>query len=244
MDPKTKFRLYRFSVWCGVIVLIGNTIAFNLVGHIFPPVDPSASPAEMAAFIQDHRNEIKFAVILMAFVAPLFYFFAVITSLQMRRIEGEWGLLSMIQLTTGVVAPTGWVYPLATLSVATFREGRSPEQISLIVDQFYLTYVGVAVIFTINILSIGIAALVDKRANPVFPRWFGWFNVIICIPFAPGAFVYATQTGPFAWNGAFALWIPSVCFGIWKVTMIVMLLRAVKSEEQETLALEPAMAMA
>lgn len=46
-------------------------------------------------------------MVIMGLFASIFYAFAVIISLQIRRIEGGWGLLSMIQLTTAVVAPTG-----------------------------------------------------------------------------------------------------------------------------------------
>jgi hypothetical protein len=83
--------------------------------------------------------------------------------------------------------------------------------------------------------SIGLAAFVDKRPNPVFPRWFGYLNFILGIALLPGVFVYVASDGPFAWNGLFTNIIPSIAFLIWKIAMIVVLLKAVKSEERETL---------
>ncbi|WP_329530337.1 hypothetical protein OG568_04295 [Streptomyces sp. NBC_01450] len=240
MDVKLKFKLYRMSVWCGVVVVIANTLAFSVFGHLSPPVSPSDNAQQVADFLTEHRTGILWAVVTMGVFAPFFYPFAVITSLQMRRIEGGWGLLSMIQLTTAVVAPTGWVYPLAVLATAAYRPHRSPELMQLLSDQFWLTYVGVAVIFVINVAVIGLSALIDRRPEPVFPRWFGWLNLVLAAAFFPGVFVYVATDGPFAWDGLFTVLIPSIAFVVWKIAMIVVLLRAVKSEEREVLGQQTA----
>lgn len=236
MDDTVKFRLYRLSVWCGLAVLVAFTVAFTIVGRLTPPISPSAGAAYVAGFLAYDRNGILWAVVIMGLCAPLFYPFAVVTSLQIRRIEGGWGLLSMVQLTTAVVAPTGWLYPLAVLATAAFRPGRDPQLLLMLSDQFWLTYVGVAVIFVVNVAVIGVSALVDRRPQPVFPRWFGYLNLVVAVALLPGVFVYVSNTGPFAWNGLFAMMVPAVAFVVWKITMIVVLLRAVKSEELESRA--------
>jgi hypothetical protein len=235
MELKTKFRLHRMSVWAGVVVLIANLVAFFVVGKLFPPISPTSTAAEVTAFLTENRSGILWAVVIMGIFAPFFYAFAVVTSLQIRRIEGGWGILSMIQLTTAVVAPTGWVYPMAVLATAAYRPDRNPELLLMMSDQFWLTYVGVAVIFVLNVASIGLAAIVDKRANPVFPRWFGYLNFFLALSFFPGVFIYIFTEGPLSWNGLFALWIPACAFPVWKIAMIICLLKAVKSEEKEAL---------
>jgi hypothetical protein len=233
VDDKVKFRLYRLSVWCGVAVLVAFTIAFTIVGKLTPPISPTATADQVAGFLAQNRSGILWAVVIMGVFAPLFYPFAVVTSLQMRRIEGGWGLLSMVQLTTAVVAPTGWLYPMAVFATAAYRPGRDPQLILLLSDQFWLTYVGIAAIFVVNVAVIGVSALVDRRPKPVFPRWFGWLNIVAAVALLPGVFVYVSSDGPFAWNGLFAMIIPSVAFLVWKVSMLIVLFRAVKSEELE-----------
>ncbi|WP_284742404.1 hypothetical protein [Amycolatopsis sp. RTGN1] len=242
MDDKVKFRLYRLSVWCGVAVLVAFTVAFTIVGKLTPPISPTATADQVAGFLAQNRSGILWAVVIMGVFAPLFYPFAVVTSLQMRRIEGGWGLLSMVQLTTAVVAPTGWLYPMAVFATAAYRPGRDPQLVLLLSDQFWLTYVGIAAIFVVNVAVIGVSALVDRRPKPVFPRWFGWLNIIAAVALLPGVFVYVSSDGPFAWNGLFAMIIPSVAFLVWKVSMLVVLFRAVKSEELEAREVVPATA--
>ncbi|MFL6022022.1 MAG: hypothetical protein ACJ72O_01665 [Marmoricola sp.] len=233
VDPVIKFRLYRFSVWCGLIVLVAFTVSSFIVGNLFPPISPSAGPAEVKEFLVDNRTNILVATVILGIFAPLFYPFAIITSLQIRRIEGGWGLLSMLQLATAIVAPTGWVYPMAVLATAAYRPERDADLMMLLSDQYWLTYIGVAVIFVVNVASIGLAILLDRRAEPIFPRWLGWMNLVLSIAFFPGVFVYLVTDGPLAWDGIFALGIPSTAFFIWKICMIWALRRAVNSQEKE-----------
>lgn len=235
MNPRTNFRLQRLSVWCGIFVAVGAIIAYYVVGHLSPP-SPTTGADEIKRSLVENRTGILWCVVLMNLIAPFFYFFAVVTSMQMKRIEGGWGLLSMVQVTTAVVAPTGWVYPLAGIAALVYRTDRSPELYLMFSDLYWLTYVGVAFIFSINIFSIGLAALVDKRTDPVFPRWTGWANIVFAVAFAPGVFVYAFQTGPLTFNGFFAMMIPSIAFPLWKIMMTYVLLRAIKQEEREFFA--------
>ncbi|GAA5149047.1 hypothetical protein GCM10023321_12340 [Pseudonocardia eucalypti] len=236
MDERVKFRLYRLSVWCGAVVMIAFAVAFSGVGNLYPPPSPTADAQAIAGFLAENRTGILSAVVIMGIFAPFFYPFAVVTSLQMCRIEGGWGLLSMVQLTTAVVAPTGWIYPLAVLATAVYRPGRDPQLMLLLSDQYWLTYVGVAVIFVVNVWVIGLAALVDRRPEPVFPRWFGYLNFALGVVLLPGVFVYLFTEGPLAWDGLFTTYLPSAAFLVWKILMIYVLLRAVNSEEREALA--------
>lgn len=38
----------------------------------------------------------------------------------------------------------------------------------------------------------------------------------------------------FPWNGLFAFWIPGAAFGGWYIAMTLMMLRAIKRPDQET----------
>lgn len=237
LDPVVKFKLYKLCVWSTLIVFFANTIFFFFLGGLFPPPSPTLGPVEITAWLMERRTGILWCTVAMGFAAPFFYFFAVITSLQIRRIEGEFGLLSYLQLTTAVVAPTGWLYPLATISTAVYRPERAPEMIQMLNDSYWLTYVGVAFIFSINIFVIGLAALLDRRQNPVFPRWFGYSNMFFAFVFAPGTLIYPFIEGPLAWDGLFAVYMPATAFPIWQITMLYCLFKAVKSEEAEERAM-------
>ncbi|KPI18895.1 hypothetical protein OK074_1359 [Actinobacteria bacterium OK074] len=236
MRKDLHFRLERLSAWCGFVLLVGFIVAFS-VGHLIPALDPASSPKEVVAFLTDHRTGILAATAIMVLLVPFEYPFVVVTSMQMRRVEGGWGLLSMTQALTGVVAPIGFFFPMAILSAAAFRpEAHSADVLSAMSDIFWLMLTGNACIFVLQVWSIGYASFIDHRAKPVFPRWFGWLNIVLGVLLIPGAFVFLTDSGPFAWNGLLANVIPSLVYFVWKIATPIVLLRAIKSEEEEAAA--------
>jgi hypothetical protein len=234
MEQRDRIRLLRLSAWSGFVVLVVFATCFFVLAKITPPMSPRMSPEEVVDFLVEHQSGILLAVVIMMLLIPLEYAFVVATSLQMCRIEGGWGLLSMIQLTTGVVAPVGFSYPMAILATAAYRpQERSPEVVRTLTDVFWLMYVGIAAIFVLQVVVIGLAAVLDRRSEPVFPRWFGYYNFVMGVLLAPGVAVYMFKSGPLAWDGLLAFTIPSLCYFSWKIITPIILLRAIKSEEAE-----------
>ncbi|MCX5096102.1 hypothetical protein OOK36_46460 [Streptomyces sp. NBC_00365] len=226
-------RLERVSAWCGVVLMVGFIVAFS-AGHLLTPVDPKMSPADLVTFLHDHRTGILWCTVIMVLAVPFEYPYVVVTSLQMKRVEGGWGLLSMIQLTTGVVAPLGFFFPLAILSAAAYRpQIHSPDVLAALTDIFNLMLVGNACIFVLQVWSIGCTAFIDHREKQVFPKWYGWLSIVLGVLLIPGAFVFVTNSGPFAWNGVLANTIPSLTYFVWKIATPYVLLKAIRSEEQE-----------
>ena len=67
---------------------------------------------------------------------------------------------------------------------------------------------------------------------PIFPRWLAFYNLWSALLMAPGSLIPFFKTGPFAWDGLFAFWLPATVFGIWFVVMQVMVLKAIRAEQE------------
>jgi hypothetical protein len=88
-------------------------------------------------------------------------------------------------------------------------------------------------------ITIGAAILRDKRANPIFPRWSAYLNFWCAFLFMPGGLVVFFKHGPFGWNGLIAWWLLLTAFGVWVLTMSVLLLReAIPHQEREQSVLQ------
>lgn len=237
MNREMSLKYQRFSAYSGFLVMIVVGFCFFSLAKLQPPFSPEWTPEEVKEFLVDNRSGILWSTVIISFVVPLEYLFVITTSWQMRRIEGGWGHLSMIQLLTGVVAPIGFMYPLFVISTAAYRaEERSPEILQVLTDLFFFMYVGFALVFVLQVLAIGAAVLIDKRPNPVFPRWFAYLNFLLGVVLAPGAFIFVFKDGPLAWNGLFAFWLPSMAYLVWKIATPILLLKAAKSEYEESAA--------
>jgi hypothetical protein len=75
--------------------------------------------------------------------------------------------------------------------------------------------------------------LLDRSADPVFPRWAGYLNLWATICLTPGSLVPFFHDGPLAWDGLTALYLPLVAFASWVIVNSVLLLRAIGLQRDE-----------
>lgn len=227
----TKNQL--ICAWAGPVFLLLFFIGFWPISKFFPPHLPSASAAEIAAIYQQDTNMIRLGLLVMmigsAFLAP----FVAVISIQMKRIEGQFPVLAYTQLGSGALGVLILTIPIMVFTATAFRPERSAELTQLFNDLGWMMFVmpfGPAVIQS---LAIGLAILSDKRPQPVFPRWLGFFNFWVAVLFLPSGLLTFYKLGPFAWNGLIAFWIPTIVFGAWFMVMFPMLLKAIKSQALE-----------
>jgi hypothetical protein len=82
--------------------------------------------------------------------------------------------------------------------------------------------------------SVGYAILNDPSPRPLFPRWMGFVNLALALLFTGSTFCSIFFTGPLAWNGLIAFWLPAIDFGNWFVIMFFALRQAAKREDYES----------
>jgi hypothetical protein len=223
----------RICIWCGIAFAVLFLVAFLIAGFI-PPPSPSLGADQIAAIFRERTQSIRLGGILMSLGAVLIFPWVSAISVQMKRIEGPSSPFTYTQLISGGVGVLLFITPIIVLQTAAYRpELRSPETTLVLNDLAWLYFVGTPFLACIQNTSIGIAVLLDKRTVPVLPRWVGYFNLWTALGFAPGIVIPFFKSGPLAWTGVFAWWIPLTLFGLWIVVMVVMLLKAVKAQELE-----------
>ncbi|HEX4359551.1 MAG TPA: hypothetical protein VH141_18610 [Pseudonocardia sp.] len=227
-------RNQRLCAWSGPLMLVLFCIGFWGVARLIPPPVPGWSATDLAHYLAEHQTRIRIGLVIsMLGVAPGFAF-PVAILLQLRRIEGPSSPLAYVQLVTGLLTPVLFILPMFAMAAAAYRpETRSPEITEALNDLGWLMLVGFGGPAILQNIAIAVAVFGDRRAEPVFARWVGYFNVWAALLFLPGLLVICFQGGPFAWNGVFAFWVPLSVFGAWYVVMTVALLRAVDQEERE-----------
>ncbi|ONH31332.1 hypothetical protein BL254_23235 [Protofrankia sp. BMG5.30] len=159
--------------------------------------------------------------------------FVAAISVQLKRIEGSHTPLTYAQLGLGATLPVAFFPPLYYFLSASFRPERSPESIQMLNDMGWLPFTGIIYAIFVQNLVIGIAVLRDKRAEPIFPRWYGYFNIWCALLYCPASLDVFAKTGPIAWNGLLTWWLSLVAFFLWLVVTIVVILKAITSQQKE-----------
>lgn len=227
----TKYQLW--SVWAGPVFLVLYIIAFCLIAGFVPPTDPSMSEAELFDFYQQNRNWIRAGQLLgMVFSALLMPWFAVI-SVQMARIEGRFPVLAATQFGGGVLLVVYFILCSMLWQAAAYRADLDPHVLRTFHDFSWITFVMVYPTYVLQVFAIALVGFMDRSEQPTFPRWVCFFNLWVGVAVVGSSLVPFFKTGPFAYNGLFAFYIPVTFFIIWLVIMSALLQKAVKRQAYE-----------
>jgi hypothetical protein len=239
-NPTDRFSptLLKLCGWCGVAFLVLLGIGWIPLAHFVPPPAPSDSAPQIAHFFAQHRDGIRFGMILTMIGSTLLMPFFAAMVIHMRRIEGRHSVLAWIVLGLGAIFVLEFIYLAFFWQVATFRAGRSSALIQLLDDMAWIPFLGLTSTAIVQNIAFGWAILTDKRANPIFPRWLGYFNFWVALLFTPGTFNMFFKHGPLAWNGLLAFYLPLGVFFIWIIVVSVYLVKAAGHQVAERAELE------
>lgn len=230
MDRTTE----RWCIYCGPLLMVVFLAGFWLVGGLVPPPSPNQTAQTLAAYYADDAIRIRIGLMISMLAAGLSFPFTVAIFMQMRRIEGGIGPLGCTQLVTGLMNGPLFILPMIFLAAAIFRVGTAdPSTVQALSDLAWLAFVGIPAPAVVQLCAIALAVFRDHSPRPTFARWIGYFNVWCALSFLPGILVICFKTGPFAWNGIIAFWIPLSIFGTWFFVMAWVMLRALKEETLE-----------
>ncbi|WP_156767972.1 hypothetical protein [Mycobacterium sp. E1386] len=226
-------RIEKASAWLGVAMLGGFLVMFWFIAGLIPPMSPALTAEQTARIYSDNQLRIRIGLALMILLAYLFAPFFALLSRQVRRIEGYWGVMSLTQLLLSVTFPFGFSLCALFAVAAAYRPERNPDVTQALSDLFWFVFVGMVGPLITQVVILAFCVFIDRRRVPSFPRWFGYFNIWYAVLGVPGCAIYLFKTGPLAWNGMFAFWIPLTVFCIWMVVTAIMLTKAVDVEAAE-----------
>lgn len=223
-------RVQTICVAMGPIAIGTFFVGFAIAGF-FPPPSPHLSLAQVAHMYRTSPGQIRLGGLIMVFSSGLVTPFAAAVAIQMRRIEGtETAVLSLTQLAAGTAGILLFLIEAMFWSIAAYRPDRPPVITQTLNDiAWFFTVMPFALIF-VQALAIAAAVLTDKRAEPVYPRWVGYFNVWCACLYVPGGTCTFFKSGPLAWNGVLAFWLPATVYCTWFVTMAVQTSRAARRQ--------------
>lgn len=227
--------IQRMCTWaapaCTVIFFFG----FIVSGFIVPP-RPTASAEQIASFYLENATAIRAGLVIMCFAGPLWIIWSAVMSVQMMRIEGRFAPMALAQLGLGACACIEFIMPVYFWLTASYRN-RSPELQLMLSDMGWLPFDGFVWTIIFQNVLIGIAVFMDKRATPIFPRWYGYLSMWAAVLYIPSGTNVFFKSGPIAWNGAISWWVLLTAIFGWLMATTYLLLVAIKRQEAEASAL-------
>lgn len=223
---RIKTRIHLFCAWSMLFYAAGLIIGWWVIADFMPPIPPTDSGAEVLAIFQSKVTAIRIGMIVVMFASIFYMPLTGIVCYHITRIEGYVGPLTWVQVMGGVCSVMLTYVPAMWWLIGTFRLDRDPTQIQLLNDAGWLNIVGGLSIYLPTLITISIASFIDKSEVPAFPRWFGYMCIWVLLGQLPGQLLFFFKTGPFAWNGLFAFYLPMTVFFVWFVAAFYVMRKA------------------
>ncbi|TPG32570.1 hypothetical protein EAH80_19405 [Mycobacterium hodleri] len=218
-------KVQRVLIWSGLGMIVVWLGAFLFIAGFIPPSAPTSSSDAIVRLYEDHSIAIKLGLVMSMLGSALLVPFGVAISGQLKRIDGAKALAD-IQMVSCALLSLEFITPIGVWMATSFRvDGRSPEFTEAMHDLGWILFMTVIWSLWVQLIAIAVAIFVDRREEPVLPRWLGYLSLWTSVLILPAGTVLFFKSGLFAWNGVAGLYIPLVGFVIWITSMSVVIHR-------------------
>jgi len=221
-------RGQQILLWITPVAGVMFLIAYLMFPGFSPPMSPTMSPEEVAAFFRENVTAIRGVVIFWnligASLVPLFACIAV----QMLRVGNSSPVFAYSYIIAVGIGLTAFILADYCWGVAAFRPDRDPQLVSLLNDMAWFFFIAPAGLIVVQNLCLALSIYLDARPQPVFPRWVAHFNVVTAVLMIPGAFALLHKTGPLAWDGSLSFSLRLTTFAVYVAVMFFVLLHVIK----------------
>lgn len=219
-------KVQRFLIWSGPLMVVLWVGAFLLVAGFIPPHDPAATAEQIVRLYAQRTGAIKIGMVVSMLGSALLVPWAVAVSGQLKRIDGARALAD-VQMVSCALLSLEFITPIGVWMAASFRfDARSPEVTQALNDLGWILFMTVIWSLWVQLIAIGAAILIDRRDEPILPRWLGYLNLWVALLIIPAGVVLFFKQGPFAWNGVIGFYVPLTAFCIWMAAMTLVMHRS------------------
>lgn len=215
-----------FCIWGGYAFLPLYGIGFVLLAGFIPIPSPSVDAAQIVANFEVNHTRILLGMVLCIFASACLAPWCVALFQLMRRIEQEPRTLSYMQLAAGAVGVVFFMAPCFVWGAMAYRPGHSPDLMLFMNDLAWIAWVVSVPTFILQSFLIGFCALSADPDQKTVPRWLAYLSIWLGITLLPAGCVLMFKSGPFAWNGLIAVYLPLGVYIVWYHAMLLTLLRS------------------
>lgn len=228
-------RAQLVCVWCGPVMLVSLGVGLVVLAGFIPGPHPTASAAQIRSQYVHNLSGIRAGLCLfmagIALIAP----WGVSVAAQTNRAGLRTSVFTHTQVACVAVAMMIGVLSCIAWGAAAFR----PAEVSAATTRSFNDLGWILFIFdwsplAVWYLAVGLAIFMDPSDQPVFPRWAGWLSVWTAVLSVGGSVMLFFKTGPLAFNGLLALWVPLGVFFVWIVAMTILTIGAIDRQARSS----------
>ena len=234
MTPETgKLRGPKRELWLAWYVTVAfyglYSVVFFGLSRTQPPGRPFLDPDQTVAWLADRHWGLLIGFGLIFVVGGFSAVAIALITYSIRRMSVSSAYAYSYLILYAIAAIPGFMYICIAMTCGVMRPDRSPATTQWLYDLGFLSFVGTMGVFLIGSLIWMLAVLLDK--NGVFPRWFGYLNLVNALTEVVIAPSWIFQRGVLAYNGAIGFWVNVPVFGLYTTVFIVLLRNFIQRDD-------------
>jgi len=213
-------------------MIVGFLIGCVPVAGFIPPPEPSASAETIAATFRDDATAIRIGSLIMIVSLTLIAPWGALIAARTRGQEPGTPLWTFAQIACLGAALIVVIFIPMCWGIAAFRpDDVEPGTTRMLNDAAWFLFLYTWPPFSAWCICIAVPIFRAQPGTEAFPRWIAYLNVWVAILFVPAGLMSFFKTGPFAYNGLMAMYMPLTVFFIWMIAMTTATLQGIKREE-------------
>ena len=214
MEHRERLSL-KIGLWFNWIFVALTAVGWLGIAHFWAPARADLSLEETKTwFTETHHWGVMIGCSLFYIAAGLLTPGSVAFGIMLAKIEGRWPLWSLTTAVCGIFISLIVFFNACAWIVSAYRHESEASVLQAFSDWAWFAFLLGWIYLAIEMFATAAVELMDHRPKPMVPRWLTWltFAGAVTVFFAAGPAFF--KSGPFAYHGLLAFYIP---VGIWGV---------------------------
>ena len=216
MRATTKLRQQLFGLWCAPIFTVLIAVGWLGLAHFWLPaaadLDPSATKA---FFVEAHRDGMLWGNSLLIVACAFLVVASIQFGLLLADLEGARPLWSITTAASGILIALIVFLNAGFWIGAAYRAEAPPAVVVALNDVAWLGFLLGWVFLSLQMVATAIVALGEAAPERMIPPWLSKASLVGAVLLACAGGPAFTHSGPFAYHGALAFYMPMVIWGLW-----------------------------
>jgi hypothetical protein len=204
----------RLGLWCNWIFVALTAIGWLGIAHFYMPARADLGlDATKLWFSETHHWGVIIGCTLFYIAAGILTPGSIAFGVMLAKIEGRWPLWSLTTAVCGVFISLIVFFNACAWIVSAYRKESGADVSQAFSDWAWFAFLLGWIYLAIEMFATAAVELMDHRSEPMIPRWLTWLTLAggATLFFAAGPAFF--KSGPFAYHGLLAFYLPVVIWG-------------------------------
>jgi hypothetical protein len=204
------------GLWCTPVFTALVAIGWLGIAHFWLPAPADlGAEATKAFFVAAHRDGMLYGNSILIVACALLVVASIQFGLMLADLEGEKPLWSITAAVCGVLIALIVFLNAGFWIGAAYRPDAHADVVVALNDVAWLGFLLGWVFLSLQMIATAIVALGDASSQPMIPRWLSKASLVGAVLLVCAGGPAFVQSGPFAYHGALAFYLPMAIWGIW-----------------------------